>query len=91
MTRGVKGHSPANVMKHLKGLDFPADKSKILAHAGRLQDPIPERYSITWVESGTANINPRRRSWWKSAGWNEPRGGRRIFTNMKFIPGSSTS
>ncbi|MBP8646079.1 MAG: DUF2795 domain-containing protein [Syntrophobacteraceae bacterium] len=39
MTRGVKGHSPANVMKHLKGLDFPADKSKILAHAGRAPGP----------------------------------------------------
>ncbi len=39
MTRGVGGHSPANVLKHLKGLDFPADKQKILAHAGRAPGP----------------------------------------------------
>ena len=33
MTRGVGGHGPANIMMHLKGLDFPADKKKIISHA----------------------------------------------------------
>jgi hypothetical protein len=33
MARGVGGHGPANIMKHMKGISFPADKKKILAHA----------------------------------------------------------
>lgn len=27
------GHSPANVTKNLKGIDFPADKQELLKHA----------------------------------------------------------
>jgi hypothetical protein len=30
MARGVGGIGPANIMKHLKGIHFPADKEKIL-------------------------------------------------------------
>lgn len=33
MTRGVGGHGPANIMKHLKGIDFPADKNEIISKA----------------------------------------------------------
>jgi hypothetical protein len=33
MTRGVGGHGPANIMKHLKGMHFPASKDDILNHA----------------------------------------------------------
>lgn len=31
------GHSPANVMKHLKGMDFPADKKELIKHAKDLK------------------------------------------------------
>lgn len=27
------GHSPANVTKHLKGIDFPANKNDLIKHA----------------------------------------------------------
>lgn len=33
MTRGLGGKGPANIMKHLKHIAFPADKNKILAYA----------------------------------------------------------
>ncbi|MEC9483288.1 MAG: DUF2795 domain-containing protein [Halomonas sp.] len=33
MTRGVGGHSPANVTHHLKGIDFPASKGDLEKHA----------------------------------------------------------
>ena len=33
MTRGVGGHGPANIMKHLKGIHFPATKEDILSYA----------------------------------------------------------
>ena len=33
MTRGLGGHSPANVTHHLKGIDFPASKRDLLQHA----------------------------------------------------------
>jgi hypothetical protein len=33
MARGVGGHGPANIMKHLKGIHFPADKNDILSIA----------------------------------------------------------
>ena len=33
MTRGVGGHGVANIMKHLKHIQFPADKQAILACA----------------------------------------------------------
>jgi len=29
MTRGVGGHSPANITHHLKGVDFPASKQDL--------------------------------------------------------------
>lgn len=33
MARGVGGQGPANIMKHLKGINFPASKSDIISHA----------------------------------------------------------
>lgn len=39
MTRGIKGPAPANIMKHLKRMQFPADKGKILSHAERGPGP----------------------------------------------------
>ncbi len=39
MTRGVGGHGPANIMKHLKHIDFPADKQRILSIAGKGPGP----------------------------------------------------
>jgi hypothetical protein len=39
MARGVGGESPANVMKHLGGIDFPADKQTILEQAKRGDGP----------------------------------------------------
>lgn len=35
MTRGVGGHSPANVTHFLKGIDFPAKRDDLLRHAKR--------------------------------------------------------
>lgn len=35
-TRGT-GHSPANVTKHLKGIDFPAEKKDLLKQAQQLK------------------------------------------------------
>jgi hypothetical protein len=29
MTRGLSGQSPANIMQHLKGVDFPAKKTDL--------------------------------------------------------------
>jgi len=31
------GHSPANVTKNLKGIDFPADKNELVKHAQQLK------------------------------------------------------
>ena len=39
MTRGVGGQGPANIMKHLKRIVFPADKDRILEVAGRGPGP----------------------------------------------------
>jgi hypothetical protein len=39
MTRGVGGLGPANIMKHLKRLHFPADKNAILSHARKGPGP----------------------------------------------------
>jgi hypothetical protein len=39
MARGVGGESPANVMKHLGGIEFPTDKQKIVEHAKRGEGP----------------------------------------------------
>lgn len=33
MTRGLGGHSPANVTHHLKGVDFPASKDDLVEKA----------------------------------------------------------
>jgi hypothetical protein len=33
MTRGVGGHSPANIAHSLKGIDFPAKKQDLVEHA----------------------------------------------------------
>ena len=33
MSKGLEGHSPTDVTKHLKGIDFPAGKQDILEHA----------------------------------------------------------
>lgn len=33
MTRGVGGHSPANISHHLKGIDFPAQRDDLSRHA----------------------------------------------------------
>jgi hypothetical protein len=33
MSGGLEGHSPIDVTKHLKGIDFPADKQDLLKHA----------------------------------------------------------
>ncbi|WP_119460778.1 DUF2795 domain-containing protein [Rhodospirillaceae bacterium SYSU D60014] len=33
MTRGMGGHSPANVAHHLSGIDFPASKQDLVRHA----------------------------------------------------------
>ncbi len=30
MARGVGGHGPANIMKHLKGIKFPTNKNQVL-------------------------------------------------------------
>lgn len=35
-TRGT-GHSPANVTKHLKGIEFPAEKQDLVKHAQHLK------------------------------------------------------
>lgn len=39
MTRGVGGRGPANIMSHLKGIDFPASKADILRTARGGQGP----------------------------------------------------
>jgi len=33
MTQGMGGHSPSNILHHLKGVDFPADKKALLEQA----------------------------------------------------------
>ncbi len=33
MARGVGGHGPANIMEHLKGIDFPASKDDLVERA----------------------------------------------------------
>lgn len=39
MTRGVGGQGPANIMKHLGGLDFPATKQDIISNAKQAEGP----------------------------------------------------
>ncbi|HLO77007.1 MAG TPA: DUF2795 domain-containing protein [Magnetospirillum sp.] len=33
MAIGMGGHSPSNILHHLKGVDFPADKNGLLQQA----------------------------------------------------------
>lgn len=33
MAIGMGGHSPSNILHHLKGVDFPADKKALLQQA----------------------------------------------------------
>ncbi|MCR6633241.1 MAG: DUF2795 domain-containing protein [Magnetospirillum sp.] len=35
MTQGLGGHSPSNILHHLKGVDFPTDKKSLLEQAQR--------------------------------------------------------
>jgi len=39
MTRGVGGHSPANVQKYLHGVNYPADKKDLVETARRNDAP----------------------------------------------------
>lgn len=39
MARGVGGRGPANIMQHLKGIDFPASKDDIVDHASMGEGP----------------------------------------------------
>jgi hypothetical protein len=39
MTRGVGGHSPANVQKFLHGVSYPADKKDLVEQARRNDAP----------------------------------------------------
>jgi hypothetical protein len=39
MARGVGGRSPANIQKHLKGVDYPASKEQLVEAARRNQAP----------------------------------------------------
>jgi hypothetical protein len=39
MARGVGGVGPANIMKHMKGIHFPASKEDILATAKKGPGP----------------------------------------------------
>ena len=33
MAREIGGHGPANIMEHIKGIHFPANKEEIVKHA----------------------------------------------------------
>ena len=44
MARGVGGHGPANIMKHLKGIEVPVEKDDILSHAK--QGPGPDTQEV---------------------------------------------
>jgi len=39
MTRGVGGHSPANIQKYLKGQDYPANKQDLVKTARENKAP----------------------------------------------------
>lgn len=50
------GHSPANVTKHLKGIDFPASKQGLIKHAkqgGADQEVIQELQGMDEREYGS--------------------------------------
>ncbi len=42
MARGVGGHGPANIMQHLKGIEFPAGKRDLVEHAREEEGPDTE-------------------------------------------------
>jgi hypothetical protein len=39
MARGVGGQGPANIMKHLGGMGFPANKRQLIDHARQAAGP----------------------------------------------------
>ncbi len=39
MARGMGGRGPANVMEHLKGIEFPASKNDLVEHAREGKGP----------------------------------------------------
>ena len=39
MAKGVGGRGPANIMKHIKGLKFPATKEQIVSHVEKAEGP----------------------------------------------------
>lgn len=39
MARGVGGKGPANIMKHMKGIHFPAGKQQVVDHAQHGEGP----------------------------------------------------
>ncbi|MGZ4902331.1 MAG: DUF2795 domain-containing protein [Halobacteriota archaeon] len=39
MARDAGGHGPANIMDHLKGIDFPARKNDLVEHARETEGP----------------------------------------------------
>ena len=39
MTRGIVGHGPANIMKHLGGLNLPASKQDIIDNTRKGEGP----------------------------------------------------
>lgn len=59
MTRGLGGHSPSNVVQHLRGIDFPCMKKDLVAHARKNQaeqdvlatlETFPDREYATMAE-----------------------------------------
>ncbi len=39
MARGAGGRGPANIMGHIKGIDFPARKNDLVEHARETEGP----------------------------------------------------
>ncbi|MGE5398863.1 MAG: DUF2795 domain-containing protein [Ignavibacteriales bacterium] len=39
MARGMSGQSPVNITQHLKGLDFPANKNRIISFCRENHSP----------------------------------------------------
>jgi hypothetical protein len=71
MTRGLGGHSPANITHHLKGLHFPVQKSDLLQQAKKngaeadimqVLEAMPEQEfaSIAEVMKAMGEQNPDR-------------------------------
>jgi len=49
MARGVGGVSPANIMKHLGGVDFPANKQQLIEHARNKDSDAPDTDAVIGV------------------------------------------